>query len=479
MSDQTQPTKNIFQQIGTPGLEAFSGYIGEAYIPELRWPTVYPIYNKYRRADPETVIAREVFATMARGIRLQFSPRDDATDDEKKFAEFGDSALDDIAGGQGEFLETMIENVPFFGWGYWEALPGIRSRDWRSPDGDDWESEADDGLIGFRRFAFRSPSSFFSWEMDDRGKRISGLVQMDVPNPPVMIPLDRSIHLTFGDTNNPEGLSPLEAIYRLERYKYALELIQGIGYEHAAGYLEVRSTSKLTDDDKAHIRKTARAILSAQEANYAAWPEHLTGEIKDITFQAGANLLEAIRHYHMLKLQLFMMQWASIATTAGSGAYSAMSDSSSMFVMYFNSMMRGFADQLDSQIGKRLLRLNRDKFPGIERRPRIVPTSVEKTISLTELGQLISAMGIENLGDEDWLAIRKASKILPEVLPEKKPEEAQPTDPQEDQQIEDEANDQSQGGESQDDQIEERSRMAQKDYLWKRYILAHPEASNE
>jgi len=469
--------KNIFEEIGTPGLQAFSGLIDQAYTSELRWPACYPLYSRLRRADPEVTIARNVFGAMARGVRLEFATGENANDAEKRFADFGNEVLDDFEGGQSAVLETIATTVPFMGWSWWEVVPGVRSQDWRPPDpDDDWQSEYNDGLIGFRRIAFRDHSSFFSWVLSDRG-RLQGMQQMDIPYPPVTLPLNRSLHLAFGDTNNPEGLALFEALYRLERYKYALELIMGIGYEHAAGYLEVRSKSALTAQDKALIKQMARAILSAQEANYAAWPEHLTGEIKDIAFAAGTSLLSVIQHYHILKLQLFNMQWAAIASSAGTGAYSAMSDSSSMFAMTYNAMMTGFADQIDAQLGKRLYRLNRDKFPGIERRPRIRATAVEKRISLTELSQLISMIGADKLGPEDWIAIRKASKVLPTQLPEKEEAPDQPQDDQPDRAIEDQAT----GDQEADDlpTAQERAqaaRMAQRQSYWAQYLKAHPEA---
>jgi hypothetical protein len=446
MSNQTAGnTHDQFSEIGTPGIEIMSGYINEAYIAELRWPSAGKIYSRLRRSDPETAIVRQVFSAMARGVRFEFSEDPKATDDEKRFSEFGDQVLEDVEGGATDLIQSIADNVPFYGWGWWEALPGVRSPDWQAPDQlDDWRSEFSDGLIGLRRFAFRDPSSFYRWDVDSKTGRLYGMEQNSLYSPVVNIPIDRSLHLTFGDSNNPEGLSPLESIYRLERVKYAYELIAGIGFEHAAGYLEVKSTQNLTPEDKSLIRQMARAIMSAQEANYAAWPSHLSGEIKDIAFAAGSALLEMIRFYHVLKLQLFNMQWASIASTAGTGAYSAASDSSGMFLISYNAMMQGFADQIDAQIGKRLLKWNRDKFPGLVRRPRLRALPVEKIISLTEIGQLIGAVGADNLGPEDWLAIRKATHILPESMPElvsqpatetrtETPNDQDSTDPAEDQ----------------------------------------------
>ena len=431
MSNQTPPEpKDQFIEIGTPGIEIMAQYINQAYITELRWPQVGKTYSRMRRADAECAIVRQVFSALARGVRMEFAEDPAATDDEKKFVEFGNQVLEDSQGGTTSLLQSIVDNVPFYGWGWWEVLPGVRSPDWRAPDpDDDWRSEYDDGLIGIRRFAFRDPSSLYRWSINYTTGHLYGMEQSSFYNPVVYIPIDHSLHLTFGDSNNPEGLSPLEAMYRLERVKYAYELIMGIGFEHAAGYLEVKSTTSLTEQDKALVRQMARAIMSAQEANYAAWPSHLSGEIKDIQFGAGASLLEVIKFYHVLKLQLFNMQWASIATTSSGGAYSAVSDSSSMFLISYNAMMQGFADQIDAQIGKRLLTWNRDKFPGLVKRPKLKVLPVEKTISLTEIGQLISAIGADRLTPEDWKAIRKATKILPESGGDMQTAEQQPLQP--------------------------------------------------
>src|SRR3990172_5483086 len=284
---------------------------------------------------------------------------DKPTSGDEAAGEFYESELDNQEGGVTKLLDMMVSYTPFLGWMWLEAVPGLRRKDWRPPsdlDGepDPWRSEADDGLIGIRRFAFRDHSSFMQWDMGDRSGRIRGMVQMDPPNSEVTIPLDKSLHVTFGDSNSPEGLSPLEAIWRLERYKYQLEIVQGIGFEHSAGHAKFPATETLTDEDHANIKRAARAILTAQEGNYLALPAKIQADIIDAPFSAAGNLLEAIRYYGLLKLQLYNMQWVAIASTAGTGAYSAMSDASSMFLLYWNAMISSFIDQYDEQIGKRL-----------------------------------------------------------------------------------------------------------------------------
>jgi hypothetical protein len=247
-----------------------------------------------------------------------------------------------MEGGPDGFLSTLVAQVPFMGFGWWEEVYGLRKTGWVAPDADDgWRSQYNDGYIGLRRLAWRDHSSFYKWDIDEYTGRLRGLVQNDYPNKQITIPLSKSVHIAFGDIHNPEGLSPLEAVWRLERIKYGLEIVQGIGFEHSAGYLDVKTTVTLTDEDKAAVRKAARAITSAQEGNYAVWPSGITGEVKDTTFGAAASILEAIKYLGVLKLMVFNMHWAALSSVTGVGSNAAMTDSSQMFITVYNAMMDG------------------------------------------------------------------------------------------------------------------------------------------
>ena len=417
-----------WQEQGTPGLDTWSGFVQKAYSEDLFWPDVFPLYNRIRRSDPEISIVRGGYQALARKVEIEVvtpepTEKDDPvkpTSDDKAAVEFFESELDNQDGGITRWLETNASHTPFLGWSWWWVTPGLRRKDWRPPDDDPWRSEADDDLIGVRRLAWRDQSSFERWDLDDYGGRLKGMWQLDPPNQEILLPLENSLHVTFGDPNNPEGLTPLEAVWRLERLKYGFEQVNGIGYEHAAGYLDVTSENSLTAADLTHVRSAARAILTAQEGNYAAWPKGVKGEIKDVSFGAGPALLETIRYYGLLKLQLYHMQWVAIASTVGTGAYSAMSDASSMFLMWWNAMQSNFVEQYDQQIGKLLWKWNKDSFPGATARPRYQAKTMNKVIDLTELGAFIAAMknaGIP-LGEKDFIEIRKRSSFLPETLPE-------------------------------------------------------------
>lgn len=421
------PTPSLYVENGTSGLNILSGFVRQAYSTELYWPQCSPLYDRIWRSDPECTVARTVMETLSSeiqiGVEIPVSKyeRVKPTDDDKKARDFLYQALDDIAdGGIQAWITSCMTRVPFYGWGAWETLWGVRQEGWRAPGGDIWESEYNDGMIGIRRLAFRYYSSFFSWENDDKG-RVTGMVQLDPQGRQVTIPETKLLHVRFGDRDNPEGLATLEALWRLERLKYGLEIVQGIGFEHSAGYLNVQAKSTLSPEDKNQVRLTARAVMTAQEGNFALWPSSLEGDLKDVPFSAGAAILDAVRYYGILKLALFGMQWAALGTLSPYGSFSSMSDASSLFMKTFNAMAEGFIQQLDDQVGRRLFKLpqNRAKFPNLTARPRIVLSKrVEKNVPLTELAQFLQAMSsILPMDDEDILAIRRASEILPERLP--------------------------------------------------------------
>lgn len=413
---QKTETRIVFVEAGSSGLKEWSGFVTEAYNAQLFWPTVQPLYSKIRRSMPEVVMIRQAFTSWARNIRPIVELPDKPTDDDKKYQDFIESDFENMDGGFTAFIDTMVNHVPFFGWGWWEAVPGIRDPRWRPPGDDDWRSELDDGMIGMRRLAWRDTATFAGWDMNDN-KRVKGLRQLDYPNKEVILPLDRSLHLTFGDPNNPEGASPLEAVWRLERLRYGYEVVMGIGAEHAAGHVLVKRVDEgtLTDSDKAMIEEAAKNLLSGQEGNFAYTPAGLDLAVIDVPFAAGATILDIVKHYSILALSVYTMQWIALNTMTNTGAQASQVDSTDMGVFTFNSMMDGFAAQYDRQIGRRLFDWNRYHFPGVTRRPKIKFSHIDKAIALAELGSFLGAIdGVIPLTLDDYKAFRKRSGFLPE-----------------------------------------------------------------
>lgn len=411
-SNGNRPPSGSFAELGTTGLEMMDGMIQKAHTADLYWPGVFPLYSRIRRSDPEIAIIRQGFASLGSKAQVQYiADSTEPSDTELEAIDFGNEVLDDIADGMASLLQNILSNVPFYGWGSWEHVWGMRHEEWRPPDKDeDWASKYNDGRIGIRRFSFRDPSTFVSWEQNDKG-RVNGWVQRDYPEDDVTLPMDKLLHLTFGDNNSPEGLSPLEAVWRLERIKYNLEMFQGMGYEHASGHASFEVDRDPTTGDKSLIKAAAKALLSGQAGNFILLPNHIRGEIVDVTFGVADAILNAIKYYGILKLQIFQMQWVSMSTTTGVGSHAAMADASTMFMHYFNSMLEGFVRQMDKQLTRRLFNLNATAFPGLEKLPKLSLTPLSKGLGLVDMAGFIS--NIKNaveLGPEDEISIRKKTE---------------------------------------------------------------------
>ena len=419
----------ILNESGTSGLKAFQNFVQEAYLTQYTWPSVSSTYAKIRRSCPEMLMVGGAFSAWGRNSDIVVDLPDKPSDAEKEYHEFVYEVFDDIEGGKSRLIETMVRRTPFDGFFIWETPYGKRDPNWVPPsfkdvDGqswkDTWRSQYDDGRIGIRRFAARDTSTFAGWDFDGHKKAIA-FRQLDYPNPEVVLPLEKCLHLVFGDMDNPEGMSPLEAIARLKTLKEGYETVMGIGSEHVAGHLKVQKTTAgaLSTTDKQNVADAARAILSAQEGNYALWPYGLEGQVVDIPFAAAAAILETVKYYSVEMLAVYMMQFVAFNIFTRTGALSSATDSSQIAVFTFNAMLDGFAAQIDAQIGRRLYALNKDSFPGLTRRPHIRLKHVEKNVALQEMATFFNQLnGILPLGDEDLRAIRERSGFLPKNLPE-------------------------------------------------------------
>ena len=423
----TNQTITPFTEIGEVALQEMAGWINEAYRTELQWPGVAREYDRIFRSDSEVTMMRNMYASWASSLTVRFElpassdvgEDTEPTDDDKRALDFANQVLNDIEGGINKWFTAAMTRVPFYGFGWWEAPPGVRSQNWTAPDQDPWKSQYSDGLIGYRRLGFRRYSSFYRWDFDEQ-ERLRGMTQMTNRGGIKSMPLNRCLHLTFGDSDNPEGLATLESMWRLAKMKQGFEIVFGFGAQNSAGYLNVtvEDGKKL---DLVNIQKAARALMTPQEGNYAAWPEGTKGELIDVPFAAGTTILDAIRHYTIVKLAQLGMQWIAFSTISGVGSMASMKDASQIAMGIFNTMAQGFVKQADEQIGKRLFEYapNKAAFPGMTRRPVLTVDKLRKEIDLTELGSFATALhAIWPLSEDDIISIRKYSEVLPETMPE-------------------------------------------------------------
>ena len=414
-------------EVGTAGLEVSWGMVQKADNTKLFWPACFDLFNKLLRRDPQVAQWRVVTTAMASKVDWYWElPQEEPTPQEMAFLEFLHTIWDDVPGGQRKLIDTYVSYI-LFGWMWFENVPARRTG--AKQAGTDWASVYDDGLIGFRDIAHRDHSSFAEWDIDEATGRLSGFVQRDYPNPEVTIPLARSTHVTLGDPTSPEGLSPFEALWRLESFMYNLEVVFGIGSEHAAGHAKFQSEQQLSPEDKTIIQNAARALLAAQEGNFIMLPGHIQADVIDVAFSAGTTILEGIKFYGHLKSQVLNMQWMSLSLTGDAGSNASMLTSSNMWLTAFNAQMAGAAKTIGEQLARQLRDYNRAQFGSVKRMPVLKATPVETNISLNELAQFVtSVFPVLDTSPEDMAAVRRKSNFLPELeVEEMQEDENEPT----------------------------------------------------
>lgn len=420
--------KNLFDEIGELGLKAGYGYLWMAYNKQLRWPQCQEEYERIRTTDPEISQVRNFFTALSGGLSVRWDMPNDPNDDDKKAVEFGTSVLEDIQGGMSKFIVTMMSQVPFFGWGWWEIVWGLRTKEYEQKY--EWDIQSDDAKIGIRKLAFRDTSSFDRWELDDY-QRVVGMWQRRQNQAvSIMIPAEKSVHIINGDVFNPEGVTQLGSVYRMEYIKRQLEMVQGMGYEHAAGHLKFNvENAELSKTDKEVVRAAAQAMMAAQEGNYATLPSGITAEMVDVPFSVAGSILQSIRFYSLLKLAAYQCQFLALGTTAETGAYSAMQEGFNIFLTYYNAMVKSYIDQFDEQVVARIFRVN-PTIPTGGKRPQLKSVPINRTFALDVVGQFAQAIrGVIRLGERDEMALRKASEILPEQIPTEEETISTPVDP--------------------------------------------------
>ncbi len=112
------------------------------------------------------------------------------------------------------------------------------------------------------------------------------------------------------------------------------------------------------------------------------------------------------------------MQWVAMSTVSGVGSFSAMQDSSQMSITTFNAMMETFVDQFNEQYIAWLFKVNKDSFPNLSAKPKVIATKVRKNIDMDQLTSFLEFYADRfEVSEGDLLNIRTQTEILKEELP--------------------------------------------------------------
>jgi len=243
-------------EIGTTGLNRFGGEIYEEFLTELQGQRGRRIYEEMSNND--AIVGAIIFAIeMALREVPWFVEPFSSDDDDKKLAQFLFECMHDCSHTWADFISEVLLMLPY-GYSWFEIV-------YKKRDGKD--SKYDDGLIGWRKFGYRAPSSLDRWEFDEAGG-IQAFWQSCPPDfKQTRIPIEKSILFrTRKDKNNPEGRSILRTAYRPWYFKKNLEALEGISLERVyAGFPVIKlpkgaSTGATASSDESKAKDIVRKV---------------------------------------------------------------------------------------------------------------------------------------------------------------------------------------------------------------------------
>jgi hypothetical protein len=222
----------IFYEAGRSGLKISAGLIDEEFLRDLRGQKADKIYQEMANNSPVIGGALWLIESLLRRVTWEFRPRAGGSD---RYVEFFEQCRNDMETSWDEFISETIA-MAIHGFLPVELVYKVR-RGPKAPEGS-LRSEFDDGMIGWRDFATRSPDSRDEWVFDDFGNVIAMIQEVETDPKTRIIPWDKVMNLRLRSRkNSPEGLSILRHAYMPYFFWKKLQQVEAIGIERSlAGY---------------------------------------------------------------------------------------------------------------------------------------------------------------------------------------------------------------------------------------------------
>lgn len=267
----------VFDDVGSYGLRAFSGYVREEFLPQLMGRQAQRVYREM--LDNSSVVGAVMFSiTQAmRRVTWRIKPVSDSGE-AKEAAEFVETLMQDMSHTWEDFV---VEMLSMLGYGFstheivYKRRLGTRpqSRPGPKPIADAGSSKFNDGKIGWRRLPIRSQDTILKWFFDPNGQ-VQGFTQQPYAGPMLDIPIEKALLFRAGvHKNNPEGRSVLRNAYRSYYFVKRLEELEAISIERMNGFPVIYVPSSLIElaNSGANTPQAAQAA-----ASYAAYKKIAT-----------------------------------------------------------------------------------------------------------------------------------------------------------------------------------------------------------
>ena len=427
------PGKKVspFVELGTTGLNRWGGSIHEDYLTD--WASLDRMVPVIRRMMDHPTVAAVTFAIemILRNAKWTVQPASDDTADVEA-QEFIESCIGDMSHTLDDHLAQAL-TMAWYGFAPFEIVYKRRL----GPD-KDLSSLYDDGMIGWRKFGFRSQDTLApgnEWSFDENGG-IQGMYQQ----PPTekdtrFIPIDRMLlYRTTLHKNNPQGRSILRGAYNPWYFSKNLAEVEGIAAERMGtglpiGYLGYDTSKEGPTSDFALLQKALRNVRADEQAALVLpYPKMGQGapegkgilvELLSPPSRGIIDFHQTIERYNTQIAQVMLAQFIFFGVSER-GTQALAVRMTDIFQAAIHGWLEIMADTINRYAIPRLLDLNASSFAGITGLPTIefAPASSMDVVAFT--GALKQAVDANLLHPDD-----KIEASVREVLglPERTEEE--------------------------------------------------------
>ena len=230
--------KERFLELGSTGLNQWSGILSDEFLRELRGPNGVKVYREMAKNDAMVGASLFAYETLAKGVTftVQSASPGDAQADE--VAEFVSGALFEDMNLSWRDLLGEILSFLTYGWAAFERV--YKRRNGAQALQGQPTSRFNDNRLGWRKWAIRGQDTLVRWIIDDAGG-IGGFIQRAAPRfEEVELPIDRLLLFrTKIERGSPEGVSILRSAYPTFYQKRRIQVVRGIGIERDLAGLPV------------------------------------------------------------------------------------------------------------------------------------------------------------------------------------------------------------------------------------------------
>ena len=405
-------------------------YVIEAFLRRVPWTTEPAKPEKKAEApEPNTDGAKGApkkanpFAKLAGPPKPPPLGEDDEEDDEEedgepaepevspealKEAEFLESCMHDMEQSWGDFISDAITCLPY-GFSLHETVYKVRKgRNGSSPR---FQSNHDDGRVGWRCIDMRAQNTIDRWEFDGSTSTVKGAWQKN-PNDfsEVFLPMDKCVLFrTRSAKGNPEGRSILRTAYRSWYMKKRLEEVEAIGISRDLTGIPVIQApvalmSPSATAEQLAVRASLERVVSRlhrDESEGFVFPSELDADGKPTGYKLtllsspGQKQIPAdpvIRRYESRIMMAMAAEFLMLGTEK-QGSFALGATKSENFVKSLEWYISMIADTLNRTAVARLYDAN--NVPQ-EYRAKIVPGDLDKP-DLKDLGLFLSQIAAHGL----------------------------------------------------------------------------------